>query len=547
MTSHAPPTDDTDFWLSRVLSGLQTVAYAWSPETDAVRWSDPIAEMLELDGDVPPTRRAFLAYVDPADRTRLEEITRHVRPESPPFQLAYRIRGAAGRILHVHESGRLVHDPVLGMQVLGILQCRDESSVISGASQGMGVYHPLFAEVRAERPLHRMVQEAIAAQQPGAFLVMSIDNMPMLIAAYGRTRAEAMVQEIAEYLSSKLPSGAQVQPVQHNEIGVFIPHCTMERKHALVQELPGFIRSFAAKDTASLYVVVSVAGTQFPEEAHHLDAVIDTTYQALEAKHQQNYKALVQEAYGEPSPLQQMEMATFLHRAIHGQKLLLAYQPIIDTQTGGTGFYECLLRLQGEDGHITSAGGLVPIAEKLGLIDQIDQMVLEMVVEDLLRNPDVVLSFNISSLTVMNREWYDTLERIARETPEICPRMIVEITETAAQQDIREAAYFVASVQGLGCRVALDDFGAGYTSFRQLRALSCDIVKIDGNFVRDMLESSDNRLFVQTLLEFTHGYGLHTVAEHVETGDVAKALMQMGVHYMQGYYFGKAVTERVWL
>jgi EAL domain-containing protein (putative c-di-GMP-specific phosphodiesterase class I) len=136
---------------------------------------------------------------------------------------------------------------------------------------------------------------------------------------------------------------------------------------------------------------------------------------------------------------------------------------------------------------------------------------------------------------------------LLRNRPDIASRLIIEITETAAHRDMRRTAYFVASMQEMGCTVALDDFGSGYTSFRQLKALSVDMVKIDGSFVKDMTENSDNHFFVKTLLDFTRCFGLESVAEFVETGETAKALMELGVDYQQGYYFGKPENFRSWL
>jgi EAL domain-containing protein (putative c-di-GMP-specific phosphodiesterase class I) len=131
--------------------------------------------------------------------------------------------------------------------------------------------------------------------------------------------------------------------------------------------------------------------------------------------------------------------------------------------------------------------------------------------------------------------------------PEIAQRLIVEITETVAIQDIDETAKFVAAVRDLGCRVALDDFGAGYTSFRNLKALDVDCVKIDGSFVKGLSENVDNQLFVRTLLGLAEGLGLKTVAECVETAADAALLARRGVRYLQGWYFGKPTLERPWL
>ena len=159
----------------------------------------------------------------------------------------------------------------------------------------------------------------------------------------------------------------------------------------------------------------------------------------------------------------------------------------------------------------------------------------------------VVLAFNVSNLTTENPMWLDAISQALKETPDIAPRLIVEITETAIHRDLRRTAYFVASLQSMGCQVALDDFGSGYTSFRQLKALSVDMVKIDGMFIKDLARNADNRFFVKILLDFAQGFGLSTVAEFVETGEVTKILMEMGIDYMQGYYFGKPANHRAWL
>ncbi|MDE3061375.1 MAG: EAL domain-containing protein, partial [Pseudomonadota bacterium] len=198
-------------------------------------------------------------------------------------------------------------------------------------------------------------------------------------------------------------------------------------------------------------------------------------------------------------------------------------------------------------GKISTAGALIPVAEKMGLIDLIDTMVMEKVIGELRHDKDIVLAFNVSNLTTENPVWLDRIGELVKETPEVASRLIVEITETAAHRDLRRAAFFVASLQALGCQVALDDFGSGYTSFRQLKALSVDMVKIDGAFVKDIARSADNRFFVKTLLDFAQGFGLPTVAEFVENGEITKILMEMGVDFMQGYYFGKPANYRAWL
>jgi len=146
-----------------------------------------------------------------------------------------------------------------------------------------------------------------------------------------------------------------------------------------------------------------------------------------------------------------------------------------------------------------------------------------------------------------DQAWLRTLTALFKGRPEIAHRLIIEITETTALYDIEESARFVSAVRDLGCRVAVDDFGAGFTSFRQLRALSADIVKLDGSFVRNLAENVDNQLFIRNMLGVAEAFNLETVAEGVETRDEAAFLVGEGVRYLQGYHFGRPEFDRPWL
>jgi EAL domain-containing protein (putative c-di-GMP-specific phosphodiesterase class I) len=125
-------------------------------------------------------------------------------------------------------------------------------------------------------------------------------------------------------------------------------------------------------------------------------------------------------------------------------------------------------------------------------------------------------------------------------------RLTLEITETAAIHDVDEMRGFVARAKDLGCSIAIDDFGAGYTSFRNLRKLGVDMVKIDGAFVQNLTRSEDDRAFVHTLIDLARRLGLKTVAEWVQDEAAAAILAGWGCDYLQGALVGLASTERPW-
>src|SRR5207302_8287158 len=185
--------------------------------------------------------------------------------------------------------------------------------------------------------------------------------------------------------------------------------------------------------------------------------------------------------------------------------------------------------------------------EHFGLIGLIDRFVLERAVQELGTHPQVRLGFNVSGLTACDRPWLRALSSRLRNRPDLARRMIVEITETAALSDIEETARFVDTLRDAGCRVALDDFGAGHTSLRHLQSLAVDTVKIDGSFVRNLADSPENRVFLRHLLGLTKGFGLSTIAEWAANAGHAAMLRAEGIDYRQGYHIGAPTIERQWL
>jgi len=158
----------------------------------------------------------------------------------------------------------------------------------------------------------------------------------------------------------------------------------------------------------------------------------------------------------------------------------------------------------------------------------------------------VQLSLNISPDTTMDPDWWASIESLMRAHPGVAERLIIEITETVAIQDIDDVRGFVTRLKNFGSRIAIDDFGAGYTSFRNLRKLGVDIVKIDGAFVQNIARSADDRAFVQTLIDLARRLQIKTVAEWVQDDESADMLRDWGCDYIQGRLIGLASSERPW-
>jgi diguanylate cyclase (GGDEF)-like protein len=397
--------------------------------------------------------------------------------------------------------------------------------------------------------LQAAIEQSRSQHSSGALLMVHITNLAMIINGYGHDVAEQVVQDILSRIQAILSKNDYIERTARDQFAIITLNTNAEECERLGIRISNIMQNYGRDKyaTAALHVLGIISSALFPDEGSNAPDTLDKAYTALHATTDQTYRPyrIAQEEADQCR--QQMGLASYLHSAFRENRLRLAWQPILDAKAHKIAHHEALLRIRSNNGKISSAGPLIPVAEKMGLIEDIDALVMEMVVAELRRSKNASFAFNVSNVTTESHLWLDKLTKLVAETPEIGPRMMVEITETAVQRDLRKVAYFVAAIQSLGAQVALDDFGSGYTSFRQLKALSVDIVKIDGVFIKDIATNSDSRFFVKTLMDFANGFGLKTVAEFVENGEIAKILLDMGIDFLQGYYLGKPENTRSWL
>jgi EAL domain-containing protein (putative c-di-GMP-specific phosphodiesterase class I)/GGDEF domain-containing protein len=412
----------------------------------------------------------------------------------------------------------------------------------SGAELSLGAcgYPKFFLDALAT-----MNDRARESQEQAALILVSIENLAMIMSGYSMAVAEAVMEELMQLLRDRAGSRASVMRVQRDQFGLLLPGINDSAAERWCYDLEGAIRAYSYSSRyGELHCLSSSAYQMLPDLAAHPEEILG---RALVILTEGSGNDFAREDVSGADHREEMGLANYLGQAIHEGRLRLAYQPVINARDGSVAHYEALLRLIAEDGAITSAGALIPVAERMGFIPMIDCIVLEKVVAELRLDAKVQIAVNVSNMTIQDSRWLKLLTELMTQTPEVAPRLSIEITETAVHGDLKHSARFCAEVQALGCMVALDDFGSGYTSFRQLKTLSIDFVKIDGAFIRDLSDNADSRLFVKILLDFTKGFGLKSVAEFVETGEVAKMLMDLGVDYLQGYYFGKPSNTRPWV
>lgn len=232
-----------------------------------------------------------------------------------------------------------------------------------------------------------------------------------------------------------------------------------------------------------------------------------------------------------------------LRSAIDNDEFLLRYQPIVRIETGQTSHHEVLLRMKGEGGKMIAPEAFLPAAARFGLMAEIDTWVVEATIRELARyradSPDLCFSLNLSANAFEAENlvaWVKS--QLNREgVPPEC--ITFEITESLAARHLAHVEKQIAGLRELGCRLALDDFGTGYSSFSYLQRLPVDFIKIDGTFIRDIVNNPVDQKMVRLIGEIGREAGMRTIAEYVQSGAAFSLLGKLGIDYAQGFYIGR--------
>lgn len=233
--------------------------------------------------------------------------------------------------------------------------------------------------------------------------------------------------------------------------------------------------------------------------------------------------------------------------ALQRKQVMLAYQPVVSAVAPNTAaFYEGLIRVLDDTGRIIPARDFIEVVETDEMGRVLDCHALELGLEALAQEPTLRLSINMSARSIGYPRWMQILNYGISQDETIAERLILEITESSAMLMPDIVTAFMRDLQALGISFALDDFGAGFTAFRFLKNFYFDIVKIDGQFIRNIQNDTDNQVLTQALVSIAEQFEMFTVAECVETAEGADYLQNIGIDCLQGYHFGAPTITPPW-
>jgi diguanylate cyclase (GGDEF)-like protein len=544
---------------STILASLGQAAFVWDIATDAITWSTHAnAVFSDIPASSLQTGAEFAKLIEPERSIRTDALVQSQpsqRREGAPYRIEYGVRTSTSvPVLWIEETGCWFAGPDgKPVRAQGIVRINNERRARDEQLLKLSRHDPLTGELNRTHlvaSLAEAIEETSRFRSTCAFMLIGIDHLARINDAFGFDVADAVISEVAQRIRGRLRGGDVLGRFSGNKFGLVLKNCTVDDINVAAERfLAGIRNDVVPTKSGPVSVTASIGAVGIPRYARSADEAINRAHETLDsAKRRRAGSFLLWRPNVERDAQRRVNIRVTdeIVTALNERRMVMAFEPVVEANSRKPSFYECLIRMEQEDGQVLLAPDIVPVAEKLGLIRLVDHRVLELVVAELANAPNVQLSLNISPETTMDPDWWASIESLMQAHPGVAERLIVEITETVAIQDIDDLRGFVTRLKNFGSRIAIDDFGAGYTSFRNLRKLGVDIVKIDGAFVQNIARSADDRAFVQTLIDLARRLQIKTVAEWVQDEESAGLLRDWGCDYIQGRLIGLASSERPW-
>jgi diguanylate cyclase (GGDEF)-like protein len=543
---------------SVILASLGQAAFVWDIATDRIVWSDHVGAVFP---DIPlaelSSGAAFAQLIEPEQRVR-SDVLLHSSPvhgrDGAPYRIEYGVRShTSAPVIWIEETGCwFAGADGRPSRAQGIIRINNERHARDEQLLKLSRHDPLTGELNRTHLIAALAEALEEAQRfrfSCAFMLVCVDHLARINDAFGFDVADGVIQEVAQRIRARLRTDDVLGRFSGNKFGLILKNCTIDDMTIAAERFLAAVRDeVVPTKLGPVSVTVSIGAVSIPRYGRAADEVINRAHESLDIAKRRagSFSAWRPNVERDAQRRVNIRVTDEIVTALNERRIVMAFEPVVAVASREKVFYECLVRMEQGDGQVLLAPDIVPVAERLGLIRLVDHRVLELVIAELAGAPDVRLSLNISPDTTMDPDWWGSIESLMRAHPGVAERLIVEITETVEIQDVDDLRGFVTRLKDLGSRIAIDDFGAGHTSFRNLRKLGVDIVKIDGAFVQNLARSSDDRAFVQTLIDLARRLKIKTVAEWVQDEESASLLRDWGCDFIQGRLIGLASVNRPW-
>ena len=402
----------------------------------------------------------------------------------------------------------------------------------------------LYNRRRFQEELARFIIESDRRKSHGALLFFDLDEFKYINDTFGHGAGDAMLIRIAGEVGKLVRRNEIISRLGGDEFAILMPEATQDEIEALAERVVRAVAQIPFRfDSQNLRLTTSLGIALYPESAAngedliaHADAAM---YQAKGAG-KNAWRIYRPDMDVSQAMVTRLSWNDRINRAFEENLFVLHFQGIFRADEKCTlSHLEVLVRMKDREapGGFIMPGHFIPFAEKSGKILDVDRWVLKESIALLASSEQIPdLAVNVSGRSIDEPTLPHYIAELLKEHGVEPKRLLVELTETAAVSDLHDAQRFIEALRQTGCRVCLDDFGTGFSSFAYLKHLNTDILKIDGLFIRDLTNNHDNQIFVKAIVDVARGLRKTTVAEFVEDAETLEMLMRFGVDQVQGYH-----------
>jgi diguanylate cyclase (GGDEF)-like protein len=389
----------------------------------------------------------------------------------------------------------------------------------------------------------------------GALLWFDLDHFKEINDSLGHAAGDELLLTLSQLLLAETREYCLLARLGGDEFGILMPRASQGEAEATAQRMLDVVNSHSftvANHEVRIGASVGIVTFRDGEDtADDLLAGADLAMYHAKSSGRNRWVVYTSKDEWRTEMTERIGLSAAIVGALREDRLELFAAPTRRLSDGSEGPFELLLRMRAADGSLVMPDQVVPTAERLGLIRDIDRWVVKkaisLLAEERDAGRDTRLNVNVSGSAFSDAELLEIAVSEFERTGVEPSRLTIEITETSAISDIQRAQAFMKRLRNLGCRFALDDFGAGVSSFYYLKHLAVDDLKIDGALVLMLRQDSSDAHFVRAIVEMCHGLGVNTVAEYVEDADLLRLVTELGVDYAQGEIVGAAMPVEHYL
>ena len=386
-----------------------------------------------------------------------------------------------------------------------------------------------------ERNLERVVAKAKSGKN-SVLLIIDIDNFSMVNETHGYTVGDQYLIQVADVLKNNLRVEDLIARLGGDEFAVLLDGKEEKEARIVADKLHKCIDAMDFNFPLTVTIgLVNIDGSNID-----IQQILSLASSGLDTAKKGGKDRVVHIPTIGVDLSETNQILAILKAALKEDGFTLRFQPVVDIKSGKTIHHEVLLRLLDNE-VLVGPGKFIPLAEKFGLMSQIDHWVVQASLKVLQERPDLKLFVNLSGISLSAENLLYTIEKDIQSSGINPSRLGFEVTETAVVTNMELAVHWIQRLKQHGCRFALDDFGIGFSSFSYLRILPVDFIKIDGFFIRNLDKDPDQRIMVQTISFAAHALGKKTIAEFVTNKKIAEILHELDIDYGQGYYLGEPV------